>query len=81
MQELFKLTRQVLSEQLAMDPNDIQMESSFEDINADSIDIIEVLMALEDAYDVEFPEEDLGSYPTVGSLVKALYSFLKQVEK
>jgi acyl carrier protein len=39
-----------------------------------------MIMALEDLYDVEFPEEDLEDYPTMGTLLAALYQFLQQAK-
>lgn len=80
MEKLFSQARKILAEQLDIKPEQIQMETSFEEIEADSIDIVEMIMALEDAYDVEFPEDDLEDYPTIGSLIKVLYEFLQQVK-
>lgn len=78
MQEFFELACKLLAEQLSIDAQEITMETTFESIDADSIDIVEMIMALEDVYDVEFPEEDLEDYPTMGSLVQALYTFSQQ---
>lgn len=80
MQEFFELARKLLAEQLDISTDDITMETSFESIDADSIDIVEMIMALEDVYDVEFPEEDLENYPTMGLLVEALWAYLEQVK-
>lgn len=80
MQEFYAQARKILAEQLEIEMESIDMDTKFEDINADSIDIVEMIMALEDIYDVEFPEEDLEEYPTMGSLLKALYEFLKQAK-
>ncbi|SHH01706.1 acyl carrier protein [Thermosyntropha lipolytica DSM 11003] len=80
MEEFFVQARRFLAEQLGIEEDLIQMETTFEEINADSIDIVEMIMALEDIYDVEFPEEDLENYPTMGSLVSALYEYLMQVK-
>jgi acyl carrier protein len=80
MEEFFELARKLLAEQLDIDPHEITMETAFEDIEADSIDIVEMIMALEDIYDIEFPEEDLEDYPVMGLLVKALYTYLQQVQ-
>ncbi|MGS0764184.1 acyl carrier protein [Syntrophomonas curvata] len=80
MQEFYAQARKILAEQLEIELENIDMDTKFEDINADSIDIVEMIMALEDIYDVEFPEEDLEEYPTMGSLVKALYEYLKQAQ-
>ncbi|WP_054697942.1 acyl carrier protein [Syntrophomonas palmitatica] len=81
MQEFFELARKIMAEQMELEPETITMETTFEDIEADSIDIVEMIMALEDIYDVEFPEEDLENYPSFGSLVTALYSYLQEVGK
>jgi acyl carrier protein len=80
MPEFFELARKLLAEQLDISTDDITMETSFESIDADSIDIVEMIMALEDVYDVEFPEEDLENYPTMGLLVEALWAYLEQVK-
>ena len=56
------------------------MDTKLEDLDADSIDVVEMIMALEDAYDVEFPEEGLESLVTFGELVTALYEHLEKVK-
>lgn len=80
MQEFFELARKYLAEQLNIEPDLITMETTFEEIEADSIDIVEMIMALEDTHDIEFPEEDLEDYPTMGLLITALYNYLEQVK-
>jgi len=80
-QEFFELARKILAEQLDLKPEQIQMSSTFDEIEADSIDIVETIMALEDIYEVEFPEDDLEGYPTIGSLVEALYHYLDGLKK
>jgi len=81
MQEFFELARKILAEQLSIDVELITMETTFEDIEADSIDIVEMIMALEDIYDIEFPEDDLEDYINMGDLIKDLYAYLQQVSK
>lgn len=78
MEEFFQQARRILAEQLDMDPEQISMETTFEDLDADSIDIVEMIMALEDIYDVEFPEDEEREYSKLGSLIKDLYEFLRQ---
>ncbi len=80
MQEFFELAKKILAEQLDREPQEIEMETAFEDLDADSIDIVELIMALEDVYDVEFPEEDLEDFTTFGGLVKALYTYIQKVK-
>lgn len=77
MEEFFKLCQKILAEHLSIEPSNINMNTTFEEIEADSIDIVEMIMAVEDIYDVEFPEDDLEEYKTMGSLVKALYQYLE----
>ena len=81
MEKFFDIARKILAEQLNIDPAEITMETTFEEIEADSIDIVEMIMALEDMYDVEFPEDDLEDYPIIGELIKALYDYLEQEKK
>lgn len=80
MQEFFETARKIMAEQMDIDPEDITMETTFEEIEADSIDVVEMIMALEDIYDLEFPEEDLEDYPSMGLLIKALYTYLQEVK-
>lgn len=77
-QEFFNLARGYLAEQLDIDAEKIGVETSFEDIDADSIDIVEMIMALEDKFDVEFPEDDLDEFKNMGQLTRALYDYLVQ---
>jgi len=79
-QEFFELARERLAEQLDIDPEQIRMESRFDDLDADSIDVVEMMMALEDHYDIEFPEEEDNDYETFGALITALYEYLQQVK-
>lgn len=81
MQEFFELARKILAEQLSIDMELITMETTFEEIEADSIDIVEMIMALEDIYDIEFPEDDLEDYLNMGDLIKDLFAYLQQVSK
>lgn len=80
MQEFFELARKILAEQLDLNPQDISMETNLEDLEVDSIDVVEMIMALEDAYDVEFPEEGLENLSTFGALVSALFQHLEKVK-
>lgn len=61
----------LISEQLGIDENDITIESSFiEDLGADSLDIVELVMALEEEFDIVIPDEDAEKIRTVGEAVK-----------
>lgn len=64
----FDKIRQVISENMDIPMDDITLESSFEDMNVDSLDMVEIVMALEEAFDITI-EESTG-LKTVGDLVK-----------
>ena len=65
--------KSIIAEQLNIDAAEITLESSFkEDLNADSLDLFEMVMALEDNYGVEIPSEDLEKLLTVGDVVNYL---------
>ena len=80
MEEFFALARKILGEQMDIDPESITMETTFEELDADSIDIVEMVMALEDVYDVEFPEDEKKDYTTFGALITDLYEYLRQLK-
>ncbi len=69
---MFKEIAQIIAEQFGVEMDSITMDTTFEeDLGADSIDIVELSMALEDAFDVgEMSEDDLGNITTVGDLVQ-----------
>jgi acyl carrier protein len=59
--------KQCTVEVLQVDPEQVTMEARFgDDLDADSLDLVELVMALEEAFDVEIPEEDLEGIETVG---------------
>ena len=65
--------KKMLAEQLNCDENEITADTSFkDDLGADSLDLFELVMALEDEYSVEIPAEDLQNLATVGDVMKYL---------
>ena len=65
--------KSIIAEQLNIDASEITLEASFkDDLNADSLDLFEMVMALEDNYGVEIPSEDLEKLLTVGDVVNYL---------
>lgn len=60
----------IVSEQLDSPQSDISRENSFvDDLKADSLDIVELVMALEDEFDVKIPDEDYDKIKTVGDVI------------
>ena len=74
MEEIFKTMQDLSAEQFAIDADEISMESSFvDDLGADSVDLVELVMAMEEEFDIgEIDEEDLTSLKTVGDCVRYL---------
>ena len=79
MEEILKTLREMIAEQFAIDPASITMETSYEDdLGADSVDLVELMMALEEAFEVEeIPEEELAGMKTVGDTVRYINSKMK----
>ena len=68
---MFEKIRGIISEKLGIDEEEITMESAFiEDLNADSLDIVELIMALEDELEMEIPDEEAETFVTVADIVK-----------
>lgn len=67
--------KKVLAEQLDLDEDEIKPESRFkEDLEADSLDLFELLTTLEEEYHIEIPAEDMEKLTTVGAVI----SYLKE---
>ena len=68
--DTFEKIRALLAEQLDVDPAKITMDSDImSDFEADSLDIVDMVMTLEDEFDIEIPDEDVEKLRTVGSVV------------
>ncbi len=70
---MFEKMRDIIAEQLNCDADSIGMETSFkDDLGADSLDLFELVMALEEEYGIEIPAEELTDIETVGDVVDYL---------
>ena len=78
MEEIFNKMQSLIAEQFAMDEEEITMDSSFvDDLNADSVDLVELVMAMEEEFDVgEIEEDELTGLRTVKDSVRFLSSKL-----
>ncbi len=69
--DTFERIRELLAEQLELDADSITMDSDImEDFDADSLDVVDMIMALEDEYSIEIPDEDVATFRTVGDVVR-----------
>jgi acyl carrier protein len=67
---MFEKVKKIIVEQLGVDEADVSMESSFiDDLGADSLDIVELIMALEEDFNLEIPDSEAEKILTVGDAV------------
>ncbi|HOB20549.1 MAG TPA: acyl carrier protein [Candidatus Atribacteria bacterium] len=68
---MFEKIRDIVCEQLGVEPEAVTMESSFiDDLGADSLDIVELIMALEEEFNMEIPDEEAEKINTIGDVVE-----------
>jgi len=68
---LFDDVKEVVVEQLNVNPDEVKEESKFvEDLGADSLDVVELVMALEEKFDIEIPDEDAEKITNVNDAIK-----------
>ena len=71
---IFESVRDILVEQLGVDEDSVTLEANFiDDLNADSLDIVELVMAMEQEFGIAIPDEEAERIKTVGDAV----SFIK----
>ena len=77
-EEVFEKVKAIIVEQLGVTETSVEMDASFiDDLGADSLDIVELIMAFEDAFDVEIPDADAEKISTVGDAV----DYIKNMKK
>lgn len=70
---MFEKVRDILAEQLEVDPDTITMETNIqEDLSADSLDVVELIMTLESEFDIMISDDTAMTLVTVGEIVKFL---------
>ncbi|NLY29722.1 MAG: acyl carrier protein [Firmicutes bacterium] len=69
--DVLEKVKEIVVEQLGVDPDEVTNEASFvDDLGADSLDLVELVMALEEEFDLEIPDEDAEKITNVGDAVK-----------
>ena len=72
--------KEIIADQLGVSEDEVTLEASFkEDLDADSLDLFELVMALEEEYDVEIPSDDLAELNTVGDVKRQRCRRLKKL--
>ena len=71
----FERVKNVIVDQLSVDADEVTLEASFvDDLGADSLDVVELIMGLETEFDIEIPDEDAEKMSTVGDAVEYIKS-------
>ena len=68
---VFEKVKEIVVEQLGVEEDEVTLEASFiDDLGADSLDIVELIMALEEEFDLEIPDKEAEKISTVGDAVE-----------
>ena len=68
----------IIADQLDLDENDITLDTAFTDLGADSLDLFQIISALEEEFDMEFDGDDAEDIKTVGDAVDYIKNMLEQ---
>ncbi|MBD8031721.1 MULTISPECIES: acyl carrier protein [Solibacillus] len=75
MSTVFERVSKVIVDRLGVDESEVKLEASFrEDLGADSLDVVELVMELEDEFDMEISDEDAEKIATVGNAISYIES-------
>lgn len=66
---VFDKVKSIISDKLGINESEVKMETTFEDLGADSLDIVELIMAIEDEYDIQVSDEEAEKAQSVGDVV------------
>lgn len=67
---IFEKVKELLCDNLGIDENDVTMDANLiDDLNIDSLDVVELIMAVEEEFGIEIPESDVEKVSTVGGMV------------
>lgn len=73
--DVFETVKKAIVDELSIDPKKVTLDSKLkEDLGADSIDAVQIIMDLEDAFGIEIDEDNAGAMETVGDVVKYIES-------
>ena len=70
---IFDELREIIAEKLSVDPGEVKLESNFiDDLGADSLDLADLVMAIEEKYELDFANEDTEQFQTVSDVNNAI---------
>ena len=67
--DYFEKINSIVAEQLNVDPETITMNTRFDELNADSLDVVEVIMTLEQEFDIQIPDEEAEKIKNISAVV------------
>ncbi|MCR5816570.1 MAG: acyl carrier protein [Ruminococcus sp.] len=71
MKMIFDKVKEIIVDQLDADENDVTQDASItDDLGADSLDVVDLVMSIEEEFDIEVPDEEVANMKTVGDIVK-----------
>lgn len=75
--DIYSRVKKIIAERLSLSEDEIRMDSSFlDDLGADSLDVVELVMAFEEEFDIKIPDEDAEKIETVKDVVDYIQSHL-----
>jgi acyl carrier protein len=78
MENIEQKVKEIVADRLGVDPDEVTPEASFiEDLGADSLDTVELVMALEEEFGIEIPDEDAEKIQTVGDAIEYIQKHLE----
>jgi acyl carrier protein len=81
MSDIAQRVKDIVVEQLGVNPDEVTPDASFiDDLGADSLDTVELVMALEEEFDAEIPDEDAENLKTVGEAIKYIEEHCQKQE-
>ena len=77
---VFDKIKDIIVEQLDVEEDAVTMEASItEDLGADSLDVVDLVMSIEESFDVEIPDEEVENIKTVGDIVKYIENKVEEI--
>lgn len=68
--DIFEKVKKIIVDQLGVDEEDISLKTTFQEMNADSLDIVELIMELEEEFNIDIADEEVEKIQTVEDIVK-----------
>lgn len=75
---VFDKIKSIISDKLGINQNEVTMDTTFEDLGADSLDIVELIMAIEEEYDIQVSDEEAEKAQSVGDVVNYIRTLVDE---